>query len=32
VLETPGPDGKGPDAEEIALAVALRERGRATRG
>jgi len=31
VLETPGPAGKGPDAEEIALAVALRERGRAAR-
>ncbi|MCP9488485.1 MAG: deoxyribonuclease IV [Solirubrobacteraceae bacterium MAG38_C4-C5] len=29
VLETPGPDGKGPDRDEIALAVALRERGRA---
>ncbi|MDQ3769050.1 MAG: deoxyribonuclease IV [Actinomycetota bacterium] len=29
VLETPGPEGKGPDREEIALAVALRERGRA---
>jgi len=32
VLETPGPEGKGPDAAEIALAVALRERGRAARG
>ncbi len=32
VLETPGPQGKGPDRDEIALAVALRERGRAARG
>ncbi|HEV2752192.1 MAG TPA: deoxyribonuclease IV [Solirubrobacteraceae bacterium] len=32
VLETPGPQGKGPDREEIALAVALRERGRGARG
>ncbi len=32
VLETPGPEGKGPDRDEIALAAALRERGRAGRG
>jgi deoxyribonuclease-4 len=32
VLETPGATGQGPDADEIALAVALRERGRAARG
>ncbi|HEV2770682.1 MAG TPA: deoxyribonuclease IV [Solirubrobacteraceae bacterium] len=31
VLETPGPLGKGPDREEITLAVALRQRGRAAR-
>ena len=27
VLETPGGDGGGPAAEEVALAIALRERG-----
>jgi deoxyribonuclease-4 len=32
VLETPGPDRKGATAEEVALAVALRERGVAARG
>ena len=32
VLETPGPHGKGPDRDEIALAGALRKRGRAARG
>jgi deoxyribonuclease IV len=32
VLETPGPDGDGPDAEEIALARRLREQGIAARG
>lgn len=31
VLETPGPDRKGPTAEEIALARSLRERGLAAR-
>lgn len=31
VLETPGPEGKGPDRNEILLAMALRERGRAAR-
>jgi len=31
VLETPGVDRKGPSAEEVALAVALRERGIAAR-
>jgi len=31
VLETPGADRKGPPAEEVALAVALRERGIAAR-
>ncbi|MDQ3609263.1 MAG: deoxyribonuclease IV [Actinomycetota bacterium] len=29
VLETPGPEGKGPDRDEITVAMALRERGRA---
>jgi deoxyribonuclease-4 len=32
VLETPGPDKKGPTAEEMAYAFALRERGLAARG
>jgi deoxyribonuclease-4 len=32
VLETPGPDGKGPTSEEIALTRRLRERGLAERG
>jgi deoxyribonuclease IV len=32
VLETPGEEREGPGAEEVALAVALRERGIATRG
>jgi deoxyribonuclease-4 len=32
VLETPGPDRKGATAEEVALAVSLRERGVASRG
>jgi deoxyribonuclease-4 len=31
VLETPGPKGSGPTAEEVALAGKLRTRGRATR-
>ncbi|MDQ3850858.1 MAG: deoxyribonuclease IV, partial [Actinomycetota bacterium] len=31
VLETPGPDGKGPGAHEVALARALRARGLAAR-
>ncbi|MEA2273734.1 MAG: deoxyribonuclease [Solirubrobacteraceae bacterium] len=31
VLETPGPDKHGPDAAEIARAVALRDRGRRAR-
>lgn len=32
VLETPGPDKRGPTAAEIALANSLRERGLAARG
>jgi deoxyribonuclease IV len=32
VLETPGPDKKGPSAEEMRLAFSLRERGLAARG
>jgi deoxyribonuclease IV len=32
VLETPGPDKKGPTAEEMKLAFSLRERGLALRG
>jgi deoxyribonuclease IV len=32
VLETPGENRSGPSAEEVALAVALRERGIAARG
>jgi len=32
ILETPGPDKKGTPPEELALAVALRERGRKARG
>lgn len=32
VLETPGPDKKGPTAEEMRLAFSLRERGLAARG
>jgi deoxyribonuclease IV len=32
VLETPGPDRKGPSAEEMQLAFSLRERGLAARG
>jgi deoxyribonuclease-4 len=32
VLETPGPDRKGPTPEEIALAMELRERGLRKRG
>jgi deoxyribonuclease IV len=32
VLETPGPNKSGPTAEEVALAMALRERGLAARG
>ncbi|MEA2196801.1 MAG: deoxyribonuclease, partial [Solirubrobacteraceae bacterium] len=31
VLETPGPKGSGPTAEEVALAGKLRARGRAAR-
>jgi deoxyribonuclease-4 len=31
VLETPGPKGSGPTAEEVALAGKLRKRGRASR-
>jgi deoxyribonuclease-4 len=31
VLETPGPDRRGPTREEVALAMALRERGLAAR-
>ena len=31
VMETPGPDGKGPVPEEVAVAFALRERGLAAR-
>ena len=27
VLETPGPDKRGPDPAEVALALKLRERG-----
>jgi deoxyribonuclease-4 len=32
ILETPGKDKSGPDCEEVALAVKLRERGLAERG
>jgi len=32
VLETPGPDKKGPDPAEVKLCFALRERGLAARG
>jgi len=31
VLETPGPDGSGPKADEVALAGRLRKRGKAAR-
>ena len=31
VLETPGPDGSGPTADEVALAGRLRKRGKAAR-
>jgi deoxyribonuclease-4 len=32
VLETPGPEGKGPTAEEVALCMGLRRRGLSQRG
>jgi deoxyribonuclease-4 len=32
VLETPGPNGQGPTGEEVALCLALRERGLRERG